>query len=159
LTCWPQGISSGQLYTWRKQFRTDEVTGFIPVTVGSDPVAQLPPPRRLSMCRWLVGRASRRRIDRGGVSLGREAAIEGRCRRGGAAPGFGIGRLDVSKVKSRSSSTLRATTIKPFQCGEDAIRAQRSLTKITAAIAFGNRIDCAEELVVSARAGHYSSID
>ena len=44
LTCRLHGISSGQLYTWRKQFRTGELTGFIPVTVASDSVAQLPPP-------------------------------------------------------------------------------------------------------------------
>ena len=44
LTCRLHGISSGQLYTWRKQFRTGELTGFIPVTVGSDPMSQLSPP-------------------------------------------------------------------------------------------------------------------
>jgi len=44
LTCRLHGISSGQLYTWRKQFRTGELTGFIPVTVASEPAAQLPPP-------------------------------------------------------------------------------------------------------------------
>jgi transposase len=39
------GISSGQLYTWRKQFRTGELTGFAPVTVLADaPVEQLPAP-------------------------------------------------------------------------------------------------------------------
>jgi transposase len=44
LTCRLHGISSGQLYTWRKQFRTGELTGFIPVVVGSEPAAQLSPP-------------------------------------------------------------------------------------------------------------------
>jgi transposase len=44
LTCRLHGISSGQLYTWRKQFRTGELTGFIPVAVESEPVARLPPP-------------------------------------------------------------------------------------------------------------------
>jgi len=44
LTCRLHGISSGQLYTWRKQFRTGELTGFIPVAVGSEPLAQLSPP-------------------------------------------------------------------------------------------------------------------
>src|SRR6516165_8291168 len=44
LTCRLHGISSGQLYTWRKQFRTGELTGFIPVAVASEPAAQLPPP-------------------------------------------------------------------------------------------------------------------
>jgi transposase len=44
LTCRLHGISSGQLYTWRKQFRTGELTGFIPVAVASEPMAQLPPP-------------------------------------------------------------------------------------------------------------------
>src|ERR1700733_353663 len=47
LTCRMHGISSGQLYTWRKQFRTGELTGFIPVAVGSEPVAQLPPPETI----------------------------------------------------------------------------------------------------------------
>ncbi len=31
LVCRMHGISSGQLYTWRKQFRTGELTGFAPV--------------------------------------------------------------------------------------------------------------------------------
>jgi transposase len=45
LVCRMHGISSGQLYTWRKQFRTGELTGFAPVTVLADaPVEQLPPP-------------------------------------------------------------------------------------------------------------------
>jgi transposase len=44
LTCRLHGISSGQFYTWRKQFRTGELTGFIPVAVASEPAAQLPPP-------------------------------------------------------------------------------------------------------------------
>ncbi len=47
LTCRLHGISSGQLYTWRKQFRTGELTGFIPVAIGSEPVAQLPPPESI----------------------------------------------------------------------------------------------------------------
>ena len=33
LVCRTHGISSGQLYTWRKQFRTGELTGFAPVAV------------------------------------------------------------------------------------------------------------------------------
>jgi len=44
LTCRLHGISSGQLYTWRKQFRTGELTGFIPVAIASESAAQLPPP-------------------------------------------------------------------------------------------------------------------
>jgi transposase len=47
LTCRLHGISSGQLYTWRKQFRTGELTGFVPVAVGCEPVAQLPPPETI----------------------------------------------------------------------------------------------------------------
>ena len=35
------GISSGQLYTWRRQFRTGELTGFAPVLVAP-PVDELP---------------------------------------------------------------------------------------------------------------------
>lgn len=43
LTCRMHGISSGQFYTWRKQFRTGELTGFVPVSVVPDPpVAALP---------------------------------------------------------------------------------------------------------------------
>src|SRR5580700_9398255 len=36
-SCWcvgRTGISSGQLYTWRRQFRTGELTGFAPVVVA-----------------------------------------------------------------------------------------------------------------------------
>jgi transposase len=33
------GISSGQLYTWRKQFRSGELTGFVPVLVAPGPTA------------------------------------------------------------------------------------------------------------------------
>ena len=41
LTCRLHGISSGQLYTWRRQFRTGELTGFSPVLVAP-PVDELP---------------------------------------------------------------------------------------------------------------------
>jgi transposase len=34
------GISSGQLYTWRRRFRTDELTGFAPVRLAP-PVEEL----------------------------------------------------------------------------------------------------------------------
>jgi transposase len=45
LVCRMHGISSGQLCTWRKQFRTGELTGFAPVTMLADaPVEQLPAP-------------------------------------------------------------------------------------------------------------------
>lgn len=40
LTCRLHGISSGQLYTWRRQFRTGELTGFAPVLVAP-PVGEL----------------------------------------------------------------------------------------------------------------------
>ena len=40
LVCRMHGISSGQLYTWRRQFRSGELTGFAPVTVAS-PLGQL----------------------------------------------------------------------------------------------------------------------
>jgi transposase len=43
LVCRTHGISSGQLYTWRRQFRTGELTGFAPVMVGP-PVGQLVAP-------------------------------------------------------------------------------------------------------------------
>jgi transposase len=39
LACRLHGISSGQLYTWRRQFRTGELTGFAPVKVAGEPVA------------------------------------------------------------------------------------------------------------------------
>jgi transposase len=40
LVCRLHGISSGQLYTWRRQFRTGELTGFAPVRLAS-PVEEL----------------------------------------------------------------------------------------------------------------------
>jgi transposase len=40
LVCRLHGISSGQLYTWRRQFRTGELTGFAPVRLAP-PVEQL----------------------------------------------------------------------------------------------------------------------
>jgi transposase len=42
LVCRMHGISSGQLYTWRRQFRTGELTGFAPVALAP-PVGQLAP--------------------------------------------------------------------------------------------------------------------
>lgn len=42
LTCRMHGISTGQLSTWRKQFRSGELTGFVPVSVVAD--AALPEP-------------------------------------------------------------------------------------------------------------------
>lgn len=45
LVCRTHGISSGQLYTWRKQFRTGELTGFAPVAVvAQTPESSLPAP-------------------------------------------------------------------------------------------------------------------
>jgi transposase len=45
LVCRTHGISSGQLYTWRKQFRTGEMTGFAPVAVVTQtPETALPAP-------------------------------------------------------------------------------------------------------------------
>ncbi len=41
LACRLHGISSGQLYTWRRQFRTGELTGFAPVLVAA-PISELP---------------------------------------------------------------------------------------------------------------------
>lgn len=47
LTCRMHGISSGQFYTWRKQFRTGELTGFVPVSVVPEPMmAALPASER-----------------------------------------------------------------------------------------------------------------
>jgi transposase len=42
LACRMHGISTGQLSTWRKQFRSGELTGFVPVSVAAD--AALPEP-------------------------------------------------------------------------------------------------------------------
>ncbi|TWB48232.1 IS66-like element accessory protein TnpA [Nitrospirillum viridazoti] len=42
LTCRMHGISTGQLSTWRKQFRSGELTGFVPVSVID--VGALPEP-------------------------------------------------------------------------------------------------------------------
>jgi transposase len=42
LVCRMHGISTGQLYTWRKQFRLGELTGFVPISVMAD--AALPEP-------------------------------------------------------------------------------------------------------------------
>jgi transposase len=43
LTCRMHRISSGQLYTWRKQFRQGELTGFVPVSIAPE-TAALPAP-------------------------------------------------------------------------------------------------------------------
>ncbi len=48
LTCRMHGISSGQFYTWRKQFRSGALTGFVPVSMASD-VAALPAPAPLEV--------------------------------------------------------------------------------------------------------------
>jgi transposase len=40
LVCRLHGISSGQLYTWRRRFRTGELTGFAPVRLAP-PVEEL----------------------------------------------------------------------------------------------------------------------
>lgn len=36
LACRAHGVSSGQFYTWRKQFRSGELTGFVPVSVAPE---------------------------------------------------------------------------------------------------------------------------
>jgi len=43
LTCRLNGISTGQLSTWRRQFRQGELTGFVPVAITPEP-ATLPAP-------------------------------------------------------------------------------------------------------------------
>lgn len=35
------GVSSGQFYTWRKQFRSGELTGFVPISVAPEPPSVL----------------------------------------------------------------------------------------------------------------------
>jgi transposase len=37
LACRAHGVSSGQFYTWRKQFRSGELTGFVPISVAPAP--------------------------------------------------------------------------------------------------------------------------
>jgi len=58
LACRMHGISSGQLYTWRRQFRTGELTGFAPVMVAS-PISELPPSAAPLDPAALVGEADR----------------------------------------------------------------------------------------------------
>ena len=43
LACRAHGVSSEQFYTWRKQFRSGELTGFMPVSVVAEPQS-LPAP-------------------------------------------------------------------------------------------------------------------
>ena len=43
LTCRMHGVSSGQFHTWRKQFRTGELTGFVPVSIAPEPPALAAP--------------------------------------------------------------------------------------------------------------------
>ena len=44
LTCRIHGISSGQFYTWRRQFRSGELTGFVPVSAAPEPPSLPAPP-------------------------------------------------------------------------------------------------------------------
>jgi transposase len=44
LTCRMHGISSGQFYTWRRQFRSGELTGFVPVSAAPEPPSLPAPP-------------------------------------------------------------------------------------------------------------------
>jgi transposase len=45
LTCRMHRISSGQLFTWRKQFRQGELTGFVPVSISPEtPALSAPDP-------------------------------------------------------------------------------------------------------------------
>src|ERR1700728_251738 len=43
LTCKLHGISSGQLYTWRKQFRRGDLTKFVPVSMAAEAAALAAP--------------------------------------------------------------------------------------------------------------------
>ncbi len=43
LACRAHGVSSGQFYTWRKQFRSGELTGFVPVSVAPELPSVLAP--------------------------------------------------------------------------------------------------------------------
>jgi transposase len=44
LACRAHGVSSGQFYTWRKQFRSGELTGFVPLLVAEAPSPSAPVP-------------------------------------------------------------------------------------------------------------------
>lgn len=44
LTCRMHGISSGQFYTWRRQFRRGELTGFVPVLAAPEQPSLAAPP-------------------------------------------------------------------------------------------------------------------
>lgn len=46
LTCKMHGISSGQFYTWRKQFRSGELTGFVPALMAPEPASPPAPDLR-----------------------------------------------------------------------------------------------------------------
>jgi transposase len=46
LACRAHGVSSGQFYTWRKQLRSGELTGFVPVSVMPEPPSPSPVPTR-----------------------------------------------------------------------------------------------------------------
>ena len=88
LVCRLHGISSGQLYTWRRRFRTGELTGFAPVRLA-------PPVEQLALAAAPVDpvptlgtRSADRRDNRGRAALGGEAAAQRRGRRGGIAPSF-----------------------------------------------------------------------
>lgn len=41
LACRAHEVGSGQFYTWRKQFRRDELSGFVPISVVAKPSSVL----------------------------------------------------------------------------------------------------------------------
>jgi transposase-like protein len=62
LTCKLHGISSGQLYTWRKQFRRGELTGFVPVSAHNSTPGQPGRERRHTVRRPLPEHLPREEI-------------------------------------------------------------------------------------------------
>jgi hypothetical protein len=66
------GISSGQFYTWRKQFRSGALTGFIPVSMATE-VAALPAPVASQPATLVAGHV--KSICRMASSCGSEATL------------------------------------------------------------------------------------
>lgn len=87
LVCRMHGISRGQLYTWRRQFRTGELTGVCAGGIGAARFGAFGG----RGAGWSGANTARSRSasgldNRGGAALGDEAAPDERGRRGGVAP-------------------------------------------------------------------------
>jgi transposase len=89
LVCRLHGISSGQLYTWRRQFRTGELTGFAPVRLAPpvEPLALATAPVDLAPTRPEPDRPTDGIIEVE-LATGGQAASDRHGRQGGIAPGL-----------------------------------------------------------------------